>query len=238
MNIFLLSLNLRLCAQYHVDKHVVKMILEAAQVLCTAIWLSGGTAPYKATHRKHPCTIWSAESLSNWVFLKDLCCELNEEYRYRYDKQVNHKSWDLIKDLPSPEIPDIGLTAFAQAMPVQYKGEDAVEAYRRYYVGAKHSFAVWSKRDEPEWYAPMRAEHVRLYGDEETFVAMRAGKKDQPTRKAQPRPRKASKVPDNTGGENQEQTTEVETRSMKLKRSGSTTQRAKRRKVASHVPTD
>jgi hypothetical protein len=257
MNIFLLSLNLRLCAMYHVDKHVVKMILEAAQVLCTAVWLNGGSAPYKPAHKKHPCTLWCAESLSNWLFLKELCCELNEEFRYRYDKKVNHKSWDVIKELPIPEIPDKGLTPFVQAMPVQYKGEDAVEAYRRYYVGAKHSFAAWSKREDPEWYGPMRDEHVRLHGAQETFVGKTGGSKKKPTKKSgeekkeqppakktQPRRRKASQVLDNAEVETPEQTptvaqtTTVETRSMKRKRSPSATQRAKRRKVASHVRAD
>mmetsp|Transcript_3262 Transcript_3262/g.6728 ORF Transcript_3262/g.6728 Transcript_3262/m.6728 type:complete len:365 (-) Transcript_3262:32-1126(-) len=170
MNIFLLSLNLRLCAQYHVDKHVVKMILEAAQMLCTALWLTGGKAPYKPAHKKHPCTIWCTESLANWRFLKALCFELNEEFKYRYDNEIDHKSWLVAKDLTDPSIPDIGLTTFAQAMPDQYKCDDAVTAYRRYYVGAKHEFAQWSKRDRPEWYDPMRAEHVRLYGEDETFL--------------------------------------------------------------------
>lgn len=39
MNLFYLDKNLDKCAEYHVDKHVNKMILEAAQLLCTAIWV-------------------------------------------------------------------------------------------------------------------------------------------------------------------------------------------------------
>ena len=35
MNIFFLDENPTLSAQYHVDKHVVKMILETAQLLCS-----------------------------------------------------------------------------------------------------------------------------------------------------------------------------------------------------------
>ena len=36
MNIFYLSTNTDECARYHCDKHVVKMILETAQMLSTA----------------------------------------------------------------------------------------------------------------------------------------------------------------------------------------------------------
>lgn len=39
MNIFLLDLDLRKAAQAHADKHVVKMILEACQLLYTAHWI-------------------------------------------------------------------------------------------------------------------------------------------------------------------------------------------------------
>ena len=35
MNLFYLDEDLDKCAEYHVDNHVNKMILEAAQLLCT-----------------------------------------------------------------------------------------------------------------------------------------------------------------------------------------------------------
>ena len=35
MNIFILDEDLDKCAEYHVDKHIVKMPLEAGQMLCT-----------------------------------------------------------------------------------------------------------------------------------------------------------------------------------------------------------
>lgn len=40
MNIFILHWNPRKCARWHVDKHVVKMILETCQLLYTAHWIS------------------------------------------------------------------------------------------------------------------------------------------------------------------------------------------------------
>ena len=39
MNIFVLDEDLDKCAEYHVDKHIVKMPLEAAQMLCTNMWV-------------------------------------------------------------------------------------------------------------------------------------------------------------------------------------------------------
>ena len=58
LNIFVLDRDIPTCARYHADQHVVKMILESAQMLCTVINLSGGRSPYKSTHPQHPCTLW------------------------------------------------------------------------------------------------------------------------------------------------------------------------------------
>jgi hypothetical protein len=165
MNIFVLSRNIKKCAMYHCDKHIVKMILESAQMLCTAIWLSGGTAPYRKVHMKHPCTLWALESLSNWRWLRELTKELNEEFKYRYDKKIDHKSYEVVKTLQEPEIEDKGLTEFAQAMFDQFKVPgDPIKAYRQFYVGSKHAFASWAKRPVPEWYPPMRAEYEARNG--------------------------------------------------------------------------
>lgn len=39
MNLFYLDKNLDACAEAHVDKHIVKMPLEVAQILCTTTWI-------------------------------------------------------------------------------------------------------------------------------------------------------------------------------------------------------
>lgn len=106
MNIFYLDKDSSKSVQYYVDKHVVKMITEYAQLLSTAVRLSGIDAGYKVTHQNHPSAIWTRESLSNWLWLKDLSYELNKEYMYRYQKTHNHKSFDTILSLPTPNIPD------------------------------------------------------------------------------------------------------------------------------------
>lgn len=93
MNIFLLDYDVKKCAQSHVDKHVVKMILETAQLLCGAHHVIGTTdnIPYKLSHKNHPCSIWVRESLTNYLYLCELGLELCYEYTYRYGKDTNHK---------------------------------------------------------------------------------------------------------------------------------------------------
>jgi len=153
MNIFVLDNDLQKCAEYHCDKHTVKMILEYAQILSTNVRIVNDCeAGYKITHRNHPCTIWARQSLSNWLWLKKLSFHLNEEYKYRYGHVRNHKSYDVIESLPTPNIPDVGLTPFAQAMPDYCKSDNAVDAYRKYYVLEKKNIVNWKKRNVPSWY--------------------------------------------------------------------------------------
>jgi hypothetical protein len=152
MNIFVLSKDLKACAKAHFDKHVVKMILESAQLLSSAVRLSGIDAGYKLTHKNHPCSLWVRESLSNWRWLKSLAHELNEEFKYRFNHINNHKSYDVISSLPEPVIEDKGLTPFVQCLPDTYKSEDTVEAYRSYYIFEKYELAKWTGRSVPDWF--------------------------------------------------------------------------------------
>jgi hypothetical protein len=154
MNIFILDSDIRKCAQYHCDQHVVKMILESVQILCTALNKKGHLTPYKSTHSRHPCVLWVEESYDNFLWLKELVVELNREYRYRYDKGVDHKSIAVLPEISTYSYPSLGLTAFPQAMPDSYKvAGDAVQAYRNFYIGEKGRFARWTKRAPPEWFA-------------------------------------------------------------------------------------
>ncbi len=153
MNIFVLDRDIRRCARHHADQHVVKMILEGAQMLCTVLHQAGMDAPYKPTHMKHPCTLWAGRSLANWVWLKKLTLQLNEEFRFRYDKSMDHRSATVVRSLPPPRIPDLGPTEFAQAMPQRYQVPgNPVQAYRNFYVGEKRFFATWTKRRPPRWF--------------------------------------------------------------------------------------
>jgi hypothetical protein len=157
MNIFAVDNDPRLAAIMLCDKHINKMILESAQMLCAVINERGGSTPYKTTHKNHPCTIWSRASLDNFWWLTEHAKELNYQYRWRYKKDFNHKSWEVIKDVVKnnqgviKNIPDLGPTPFAQAMPEEYRNPDAVVAYRAYY--RTKDFATWSKGiPAPYWW--------------------------------------------------------------------------------------
>jgi len=158
VNIFFLDWDVEKNAQYHCDKHVVKMILETAQLLCgvhhvTAHDTTHDTAhvPYKLSHKNHPCSIWARDSMSNYLYLCEIGLALCEEYTYRYGKR--HKSQEVIEWclMNKPQIQDIGFTTPPKAMPDEYKTEDVIESYRKYYLGAKKTFLTWKERKVPEW---------------------------------------------------------------------------------------
>ena len=146
MNIFALDNDPIKAAQMHNDKHVVKMILETAQMLST---VSGG--PYRPTHKNHPCTVWARQTKGNYDWLVQLGFALCHEYGIRYNKQ--HKCQSVIERLqyPPESIPDGDRTPFAQAMPDDCKADDAITAYRTYYKQHKAHIAKWTNREAPQW---------------------------------------------------------------------------------------
>ncbi|MFM7795893.1 MAG: pyrimidine dimer DNA glycosylase/endonuclease V [Candidatus Nitrosotenuis sp.] len=154
MNIFVLDPNPEICATMHCNKHVVKMILESAQMICTTHHLHPNKTinyiiPYKKTHVNHPCNKWLRDSISNYKWLFNLTKSLNDEYKLRYNKS-DHKSWLAIKDLPFPDLPNIGLTRWARAMPNNYKiGDDVVKSYQTYYLNEKQKILQYKNREVP-----------------------------------------------------------------------------------------
>jgi len=151
MNIFILDTDVEKCAAFHNDRHCVKMILESAQMLSTACRLSGMDVGYKATHQNHPCSKWVRDSIDNWLWLRQLVIHLDKEWRMRYGHKRHHKSYDVVMSLPIPKLPKKGLTKFAQAMPDCLRKEDAVKAYRGYYMCEKRHIGTW-KNGEPWWW--------------------------------------------------------------------------------------
>lgn len=178
MNIFVLDYDPMLAAQNMCDKHVVKMIVETAQMLSTAhryldgdVYIDKTTTGRKVKRYKHsnphmdsklckavminhPCTKWTIQTNSNYNWLYKHGISLLEEYTFRYSKV--HSMHDLFYDylvwLPL-SMPKGKLTPFAQAMPDKYKASDAVDAYRNYYIGEKARFAKWTDRNIPVWFS-------------------------------------------------------------------------------------
>jgi len=174
MNIFILDLNVAQCAEYHLDKHVVKMPLESAQLLCTAHWVTHffghtpckldnyeaqklrfyskeyDTYPYRPAMPNHPCSVWVRSSMQNYMWLMSLAIALGYEYTHRYKRK--HKSTQVLQQLPSIGLPDNGLTPFIQAMPIEHQNIDPVVAYRKYYTQEKRYIASWTNRNTPDWW--------------------------------------------------------------------------------------
>lgn len=155
MNIFVVDHNPTIAGTVLCDKHIVKMPLETAQLLCTAINHYGGSAAYKSTHINHPCSIWARETLGNWLWLFDHGIAICREYTRRYGK--THKSElvirQCIEDMRDQSIALYNLTRtpHPQCMPDEYKHADTVTAYRQYYLGDKAYMATW-KQNKPEWW--------------------------------------------------------------------------------------
>ena len=136
MNIFYLDSCPRAAAVQQCDKHVVKMILESAQMLSTAhhaFWQHD--VPYKPSHRNHPSTIWARECTSNYRWLYDHMMALGDEYTRRYGKThlTIKKCRDALRE-PPWGVPNTEFTQPPQCMPNEYKRECSIAAYRLYYA--------------------------------------------------------------------------------------------------------
>lgn len=165
MNIFFLDHHPIKAARMHCDKHVVKMILESAQMLCTAHRVLDGnnliledkelnSVLYKATHINHPCSKWIREGSMNYTWLYCLFEELCYEYTFRYGKI--HKCQKLFIPLlcehPKNLKFDMVFTEVVQAMPEEYKELfNPVKAYRNYYLNAKKDILKYTNREYPDW---------------------------------------------------------------------------------------
>lgn len=161
MNIFFLSFSPEEAARLHCDKHVVKMIIETAQLLYSAHWiLNPEDLPenaYKLAHKNHPCSIWVRQTLSNYMWLSSLGLWLCKEYQYRYGEHKIHKSephliW--LFNNPPKSIPNLQFTKPALAMPDEYKQEDVIESYKTFYLESKfkqRKIVNYTKRNWPEF---------------------------------------------------------------------------------------
>lgn len=139
-------------AKHHVDKHCVKQILETAQILCAAFHLQGIGAPYKLTHRNHPVSLWARKSKGNFLWSLKLGKALCAEYSERYGK--THKTEDILNwiaiNMNRLAFDELEQTAFAQAMPEEFRNSDPIKAYRNYYKEGKKHLHQW-KQNKPSW---------------------------------------------------------------------------------------
>ena len=180
MNIFILDNDPVKAAQQQCDKHVVKMIVESAQMLSTAHRMLDGHVElrpsksgkrmvkhyilndkrdvilYKAVHYNHPCSVWTMESHENYLWHYIHFAALCDEYKYRYNKihSTDMKLRKELKALPT-NIPLVPMTEFKLAMKSnpECMFEDKIKSYRAFYQTKQERFnMVWTNRDIPEWF--------------------------------------------------------------------------------------
>lgn len=156
MNIFYLSKDYQKSAELMCDKHVVKMILESAQMLCTAHHINTTihdvNSLYKIVHKNHPSTIWARNTKEQYLWLYKHFCSLCDEYTFRYGKRhaTDLKLREKLSILPL-SFPETGFTPPPKCMPDIYKEGTTIRAYRKYYKFAKSHFAKYTKRPVPEF---------------------------------------------------------------------------------------
>ena len=164
MNIFALDPDPVQAARWHVDKHVVNMPRETAQMLCTVLRASLDTKQladverslgvplHKTTHANHPCTVWVGENISNWLWLKALGLALLDEHQHRYG--TNRSDYrGFIASLPIPPLAKRARTPFALAMPewIKEAGLPPCTAYKVFYTNHKTHLFSWKRRKAPAW---------------------------------------------------------------------------------------
>ena len=143
MNIFYLDKCPKKAAQVQYNKHVVKMILESAQMLCAAHHVLGSklNIPYKIAHKNHPSTIWTRECAANYSWLYEHMRALGDEYTKRYNKiHMSITKCKYLLRFPN-DIPRKEFTQPPQCMPDKYKDKCSIQAYWNYYIGEKHVVA-------------------------------------------------------------------------------------------------
>ena len=149
MNIFYLDSDPVKAAQIQYNKHVVKMILESAQMLCTAhhhyakLYDYKTFVPYKKAHYNHPSTIWTRGNRSQYLWLYNHMLALGEEYTKRYNKTHLTITKCKIPLMFIPKgMPDGFFTEPPQCMPDEYKVEGcSITAYWNYYEQEKYLIA-------------------------------------------------------------------------------------------------
>lgn len=175
MNIFYVDSDASIAAKSLVDKHVIKQILESAQLLSTAHRVLDGVETkqvtdagrsvkryalndsrhqvmYAATHQNHPSAVWCRSSIQNYEWLVEHFFSLCDEYKYRYEK--THKCFEMGFMLQSPplNLKNYDWTKMPSCMDSQYIiSDDPIINYRNYYRIGKKSMHSWKNRQPPEW---------------------------------------------------------------------------------------
>lgn len=174
MNIFFLDTDIKKSAQYHCDKHVVKMILEQNQILCSVIYRNSGIlskkdylnnlpeleTKYESFPRRkddgsvslygigfihHGCTTWTSKSKANFDWVIEHNLALCDEYNYRYGKHHSGKKiTEWVKSLNFDKFDSTEFTFPYLAMPDEVKIEND-------YVASYRNYYINNKKGFATW---------------------------------------------------------------------------------------
>ena len=167
MNLFVLNLDPFVAARENCDKHIVKIPLEAAEMLGYT-YIEKGTFfeptpqinnidlfPFKM-HYNHPMSCWVRESQSNFGWTLNHLRGLLDEYTFRYGKKHSiEKSYNwvvknklIFDEINKTEMPRC-FGDFKSQIPTT---QDVAKDYQKYYCIAKKGFVKWTKREIPKWW--------------------------------------------------------------------------------------
>lgn len=150
MNIFATSDCPCKCAVFLDDVRCVKMVLETAQLLSTAINEHGGKGPYKSTHINHPSSKWARETRGNYEWLLSHFEALCEEYTSRYNKTHKCAQFTALFAQNANLIPSGDQTPFPNC--TTYKNEPDVHLAYKLYMNDK-----WDNdKRTPTWHGVSR----------------------------------------------------------------------------------
>lgn len=177
MNIFYLDQDPKICAYYHCDRHVHKMVSEYSQILSTAIRVMFGKPMFnekgkiieyelnlfnnrilKHTHEHSPCVKWVMYSLENYKWLLELLRCLHNVYEQVFGRRHLYYSNGLINlfsILPISVSKEFLLNEFTEPPKVVSdicKLDTTIESYRLLYMTEKRNIVKYKNRPFPEWF--------------------------------------------------------------------------------------
>ena len=185
MNIFYLDPDPKICAQMHVSKHVVKMIIEYAQLMSTAHRVLDGTeytdltangrrikrwrlddereqSLMKASHINHPSAIWCRENLANYQWLYTMWRHLLDEYKFRYGKIHACARLELDLRFPPTKIKLGDFFAPTPAMPQELKilAENPVPGRKYDSLKSYHNYYIKDKIRFASWKGKVNSRNI------------------------------------------------------------------------------
>lgn len=180
MNIFILAqgrtgVDWGRSAKYLDNKRINKMAVETAQIMSTVIQEFGIEIPdldyykiYKPTHSNHPCVIWAKLNWYNWDALHGYLHKLLHEIARRFNKTP--KVSELFPEFtifrnnshgaecwPTRTS---GITPPPLCMPEEFRGNNLVTSYRRYYASKENIY--YDLEDVPEWFVELRSIDTKI----------------------------------------------------------------------------